>query len=365
MVDNSIVRRVRSWQRKYLADAGFKLARFKAGTRARFFTRTGALGLALYSAGNPVYSREKQAVFHGTRKFFLDGVGGEQRFMLRRQLHMLEKGLCMSPRRETFATDYIDSTVDAFAALLNRSNDDGSSALSEIEIAWGFDVLDDYFVATAGSSHSRIVCARGRYKQISARGRGDVGESRPYAVGSVQSRVEIDDLVHLSRVRTSVRRYRAEPVEQSVLDQAVDVALESPTACNRVPWTVRIFRQAESARSVAKIAMGTAGYLENISGLAVFVGDLSAYAHERDRHLIYIDSSLAAMSFILALQSQNVSSCCVNWPDIPEREKRMAAALGLQAHERVVMLVLFGYADGDGLTPYSAKTDVARVRRFE
>jgi nitroreductase len=74
--------------------------------------------------------------------------------------------------------------------------------------------------------------------------------------------------------------------------------------------------------------MGTSGFYENFPCVVVLIGKVRAFPFERDRHVIYFDASLAAMAFQFALEVQGVSSCCINWPDIPERERMMAQTLG-------------------------------------
>ncbi|TIP68896.1 MAG: nitroreductase-like protein, partial [Mesorhizobium sp.] len=81
----------------------------------------------------------------------------------------------------------------------------------------------------------------------------------------------------------------------------------------------------------------------------------SYYVHERDRHLVYIDSSLASAQLMLAFQTLGLSTCAINWPDVDEREKALQAAVGLKTHERVIMFIAVGYADRDGQIPYSQK----------
>src|SRR5690606_12359360 len=106
---------------------------------------------------------------------------------------------------------------------------------------------------------------------------------------------------------------------------------------------------------IAACAGGTTGFSENIPSIVVVVGDLSAYPSERDRHLIYIDGALATMQFILALQAQGLSSCCINWPEVERSEKRIRGIIDLKVHERIIMLLAVGYADPQGGIPYSQK----------
>jgi nitroreductase len=96
----------------------------------------------------------------------------------------------------------------------------------------------------------------------------------------------------------------------------------------------------------------------------VVVGRLRNFADERDRHLIYIDSALAAMGFILALETLGLSSCMINWPDLPDKEGQMATLLALEPDERPVFLIAVGYADPSGKVARSVKKPVGELLVF-
>ena len=227
-----------------------------------------------------------------------------------------------------------------------------------------FSVLTSYFDATATSNHETITRCRavfeGSLRTI------DPGEpvSGPHVPDTATPPVKIDDLAALAIKRRSVRWFTSESVERDLVDRAVEIAAESPTACNRQPYRFEIFDDPVSTAKVAAIPMGTDGYGHQIPGLVVVVGDLSAFFHKRDRHLIYIDGCLAAMGLVYGLESQGVNTCCINWPDLPDKEAEMAKLIGLKPYERVVMLVAYGYADPEALAPFSAKRRVDEVRNF-
>ena len=77
-----------------------------------------------------------------------------------------------------------------------------------------------------------------------------------------------------------------------------------------------------------------------------------------------MDSSLAAMQFILALETLGLSSSVINWPDFEPLEAKMQRRLSLDTSDRVVMLIAFGYAHDEGLVPYSAKKSLDTFRRY-
>src|SRR5690606_15300137 len=95
------------------------------------------------------FNREQFAVLRGRRAYYT-GLKRQRatRAELRRNIHRLEKGLLMRPRRDVFAKDYISETVEfyqkAIADLQAHSNVD------ESELAWAHNVLQEYFKAITG-----------------------------------------------------------------------------------------------------------------------------------------------------------------------------------------------------------------------
>ena len=318
----------------------------------RRLSRSGTLSSLYYGTIASAFSREHAAVLAGKIEYEDRHASGQQRYLLRRNVHMLEKGLSMRPRRDVFALEYIEATVAAYRSLalgLPPTSEDR-------ELQWASDVLTAFFDTAA--SHPVLDAARRNFQALppGADPRAHDGPLAPYArkLGPT-SPVGFDDFLQLTEQRRSVRWFEQRPVPRPLIENAANAASLSPSACNRQPFRFRIFDDPELVQQVASIPMGTRGWVHNIPAFAVVVGDLAAFFSERDRHLIYTDSCLAAMAFVLALETQGLSTCCVNWPDIPQREEQMAKVLGLSRHQRPVMCIAMGYPDPAGLVPFSHK----------
>jgi nitroreductase len=175
--------------------------------------------------------------------------------------------------------------------------------------------------------------------------------------------VSYDQFLGLCHRRRSVRWFEQRPVPRDLVMRAVDAAAQAPSACNRQPFLFRYFGAPADAARIAGMAMGTTGYSQNIPALVVVLGDLGCYPEERDRHVAYIDASLAAMQFMLALETLGLASCPINWPDIEYRERLMDRELELPPHLRPVMLLAVGYAEPSGGVPFSAKKAGAALLR--
>lgn len=338
-----------------------------SSTFKRVLDRTGLLPVAILARrrfrslqSGGVYGREMRAVTRGIRQYQEELGSGTDVYMLRRNVHMIEKGLTMKPRRDTFAVDYIVQTITTYSKVLSS----GLLVEDAAEFQWMTMVLSEYFKATLSSPNDKIAEARSEFRQATAKQPPSLGQGHGPHAAALLKQVQIDDLVGLAQGRRSVRWFTDQDVPREVVDRAIQVAAEAPTACNRQPYRFEVFDDPESVAKVADVPMGTKGYAHQLKGLVVIVGDLSAFFDRRDRHLIYVDSSLAAMGLIFGLESQGVASCSINWPDIPEREKRMHKLLGLKPWERVVMLLAYGYPDSAGLAPFSAKRTIDLVRSY-
>jgi nitroreductase len=304
------------------------------------------------------FRREMRAVLAGKAEHLRRAQSADGSiYRLRRNIHRLEKGLIMEPRRPVFAADYILPTVDTFARIKAA----GGAECAD-DMMWARHVLHEYFSVASGDPS--IEEARRRFAAIEEEASG-ARERIPYTSESrPECTVPYEALHALSIRRRSVRWFRAAGVARELIDKALLVARQAPSACNRQPYRFIIFDDPARSEFIGSIPGGTAGFAHNFPAVAVIVGDLSAYFSERDRHAIYTDGALAIMSFILALETLGISSCCINWPDVERSERRMDKALGLQPHERPIMLVAFGYADETRLIPYSQKAPLSSVRDY-
>jgi len=304
------------------------------------------------------FRREMHSVLQGRRRYY-ESLTGENpnSYLLRRNIHRLEKGLSMQPRRAVFAEGYIIETIDFFQICLE------AECLSEQEVNWARSVISEYFLVVkttdindqAKSAYRKLMDAsslatEGHYK------------CAPYTYSSRdQAKITFQGFRKLCESRCSVRWFEDKLVPKDLIDAAIDVAAMAPSACNRQPFKFYVFDSPERAREIGSIPMGTVGFSQNFQTIIVVVGDLSAYPFEKDRHLIYIDTGLAVMQLQLALETQGLGSCTINWPDIERHERRMAKELDLHGYQRPVLLLAVGYPKKDCLVPYSAKKNSADI----
>lgn len=329
-----------------------------------WFYKSKLLSGIYYLLFSKSFFREYRAVLSGKVKHLQEAKKlKENYFLLVRNTHRIEKGLLMRPRKPVFGKDYIGETIDSFENVwLSKEGE------NNMQIKWFYDVLTEYF---ANAKDDEAI-KKYYEKFISITNTHPVAvESEPtkkfvpyHRQAQAKANINYEEFYKLTKYRRSVRWFLDKPVPRELIDKAVLAANQSPSACNRQPFEFRIFDDVELVQKVVNFPMGTRGYGHSIPVIIVIVGNLDAYFDERDRHIIYIDASLAAMALILALETMGLSSCSINWPDIEAREKKMEKFLKLDKHQRPIMCLGLGYPDPEGMVAYSEKRTLAQVRKY-
>ncbi|MFC3415227.1 nitroreductase family protein [Algoriphagus hitonicola] len=327
------------------------------------FYNSSFLSTIYYLVINPSFRREIHAVLAGKVKYLKESKNSKNNYyLLVRNIHRLEKGLLMRPRKKIFAVDYIKETVDCYIGVSTSDQDKENK-----QLVWFLDVLNEYFNVVG--DHPKINNEKVRFNNFKSKNFSDNSITSSLSIPYKRdfqnySKISYEEFYELNRQRRSVRWFIEKPVPRELIDKAILAAIQAPSACNRQPFEYRIFDRKDLVAQAVELPMGTKGYSHSIQTFIVVIGNQDAYFDERDRHLIYIDASLANMVFMLALETLGLGSCPINWPDIEEREEKMKSFLNLKTYQRPVMCIGVGYPDIEGMVAFSEKRSLKNIRKY-
>jgi nitroreductase len=326
----------------------------------RIFSSTFFLSAFFYIIFSRAFWREFNSVLMG-RYLYLKRLHekSENIFLMRRNVHRLEKGLLMRPRRAVFGLKYIEELINVYERLVSQDIENDLSIKNQL--IWAHDVLEKYLSIVG--EHPIISKCRDQFEKIDIAYESDE-KKVPFNRITKGSPVQYVEFFKLTKNRCSVRWFLPKPVPRKMIDQAILAAVQSPSSCNRLPYEFRVIDDKKMVKDVSTIPMGTEGFADNIPVIIAVVGHLDAFFHERDRHLIYIDASLASMAMVLSFETMGLSTCCLNWPDIPKKEKKISKALNLERKDRVIMFIAVGWADPEGKVAYSEKKPLNIIRKY-
>jgi len=289
------------------------------------------------------YQHRLNALYSG---MLLNRKGYGNLWNFRRNIHRLEKGLMCKVLKPVFADSYIHETVEYLSELRF------SPGVDQTTIAWGEAVLEQYFKACQRTDN--VKAAYNLFKGLnSINAKPDLIPY--YAKQRPELSVDYESLYQLALRRRSVRAYLDKPVDFKAVEHAMRVAALAPSGCNRQSFKFLYYDDKEVVDKISRIPGGFTGY--EVPSIALITGSYRGYFDARDIDMPVIDASLAAMSFMFALETLGLSSVCINWPALPDKDDEIRRLIHLENDEVVVMLIALGYPDPEGKVPCSAKRE--------
>ncbi|NOZ85294.1 MAG: nitroreductase family protein [Deltaproteobacteria bacterium] len=148
--------------------------------------------------------------------------------------------------------------------------------------------------------------------------------------------------------RRTIRRFRDDPVSETVVQSLLKAAIHAPNAGNSQPWHFLVVRNPDVRRKLAEAALGQA-FLATAPVVIVVCADLgramTAYGERGVSLYCLQDTAAATMNMLLAAHALGFGSSWVGAFD----ERMVSKVLSLPEFRRPVALVAIGKpAEGPG-----------------
>lgn len=155
-----------------------------------------------------------------------------------------------------------------------------------------------------------------------------------------------EDFKSFSLNRHSVRDYSDEPVDIKVIEQALELAQKTPSACNRQSWRVRIVEDPKLKKVIQNNQNGNRGFGDYIDKFIVITSDVQYYSKPRERNQANIDGGMYAMNLLYSLQYYNVATVPLSASLVLNQESNLRKALEIKDSENFIMFIGIGnYVD--------------------
>jgi len=164
--------------------------------------------------------------------------------------------------------------------------------------------------------------------------------------------------------RFTLREFKDETVDENTIQRAINLAIKSPSVCNRQPWHVYHITDKELKRKALKYQAGNRGFGEKIPNLIIITTDLRAFMPGQEHYQHWIDGGMFSMSFIWALHSLGIASCCLNWSQSPSNDKAFRELININPAHTVTMMIAVGRPDSENIVCSSERRPLQEVYTF-
>lgn len=235
--------------------------------------------------------------------------------ILRKQAHILDKGLWACNFEPGRGRDYYNSAIEAYKNI--RSD----TVRNDPSVLWAAQKIK-------------------KYEQVQKVG---VGCQKPLSQG-VYDPTAYDRLVKIIKSRRSIRSFTSQTIDCQILEKIIGVTAWAPSSCNK--QTVKVFATISSdlAHKCLNTCKGGTCFSDSVPCFLSFTADLRSYVMPEEAWLPQIDTSLAAQNSCLAAHTLGLSLCLLTWCQHNEQEdQELRTLLSIPNHHRIVFNAVLGY----------------------
>lgn len=165
------------------------------------------------------------------------------------------------------------------------------------------------------------------------------------------------DFKEFSFSRHSVRDFSNEPVDLEKLKEALKIAQNTPSACNRQGWKVRVISSSTAKDILQSNQNGNRGFGEVIDKYILVTTDIQYFAKPRELNQPYIDGGMYSMNLLYALHYVGLATVSLSAALTPKQEKTIRQALNITDAENLILFIGVGNYKTEFKIPRSARRE--------
>lgn len=273
--------------------------------------------------------------------------------------HSIEKGLLFKNTKPRFAQYRIENLHPRLALDIVKNN------VSRSQIRVAYQVMCEYYrlhekISVDISDYFTLLQYE-NYKSILGE---HYGEEFKAAIEYGRENFYLNNensFPIFSQSRKSVRDFTGELVSHSIIEQAVKVAMNAPSACNRQASKVYLLEDKSKIDKLLSVQGGLTGYTQNINQILILTVDRSYFYTVGERNQFYIDGGIFLMNLLYGLHYFKVANCPAHWGKTIQEERMLSGFLNIPESEKIICVIPIGVAVDSFRVTLSQRRDLSEV----
>ena len=249
--------------------------------------------------------------------------------------HGIEKGITMPTFRLGFGLEKIPLIAKAMSSYLEKGG-----AVESFEYQAGVRILKEYLAVHEKAGYelsSEIISLINSAVEMS------------HEVASHQKEVtreeffahKLSDFAQFSESRHTIRNF-AGPADRESIREAIAIAINAPSACNRQYVKAHLYEGKEITEKMRNLQLGTNGFGHLAEQVILITADMNALMWMHERHDLWNNAGLFLMNLCHALHYKEIGCCICAWSVTPEQDKAMHTIAEIPDSEVITTMLLIG-----------------------
>lgn len=142
--------------------------------------------------------------------------------------------------------------------------------------------------------------------------------------------------------RHSVRAFSDKVIPLSVIEECVNIARTTPTACNRQPNKTYVVSDKKMIERVAQWQGGGRGFVEKANKVFIVTSSVHVFG-ETEVCEAFKAGGMYTMNLLYALHSKKIGACTLEWNERIVENNKLRKLIGIPDEEEIIMLIAAGY----------------------
>ena len=269
-------------------------------------------------------------------------------YSLMAKSHVIEKGLSMPNRRLGFGHDAMLILIDEllkYVRLYGVNN-------AQIEHVIG--IILEYRILHKESNYKLEECLDLKLDLISS-DFPNIFPTNQVALTKEELFEKVNESFdEFSRSRRSCRSISG-PSDVERIRKAVQLALRTPSACNKQPVKVHLVTNRNEVQRMLNLQKGNRGFGHLIRQLLLITVDIRSYGRFEDRFNPYLDAGLFSMNLLYALHFFKIATIPLVWIDSSRRDMELHDIIDFPNEESPCLIIGIGEPSNSFFTTVSQR----------
>ena len=272
-------------------------------------------------------------------------------YMILREAHTLEKGMSLRNPRQGFGKQkatHLMGRMEEYARRYGYSPSI-SNSLSIVDGYLAYSKQTGTDVSELDKRFDALLQQFGRPQYLKSPCTIEISNGSP---------VSYEDVI-LSR--HSCRYFKDEPVDESLIVKALELASHTPSACNRQAWRTHVFA-GDDCRRLLEWQGGCKGFEDEPKTCILVTADRKAFLHYK-MFQPYVDGGMYAMNLLNALHSLSLATLPVSCGFHYGKLKALKD-FGIPENEVPIVIIGTGYSEETTRVAASVRKAVPETNTF-
>ncbi|WP_025761928.1 nitroreductase family protein [Dyadobacter tibetensis] len=253
-----------------------------------------------------------------------------------RNYHVIEKGLTMPETRLGFGQDRMLQLIDQcirYISYFDRNDEQIKHASQVIAEYITFHEENNYQLNKAIiSKYNDLIL---KYGRIDASSQISISREDYFAKTN-------KSFLEFSSSRSSIRNYCNEEIPIQKITDSIDIARNTPSACNRQTSRVYVYTDKQQISKILEIQGGNRGFGHLANKLIIMTAELGVFNSVSERNQAFIDGGMYAMNILYSLHYHQVAGCILNCSTDPKKDKELRRVCGIKESEVFIAMISCG-----------------------